>query len=168
MKKLKWKAVLKNFVGALFPSLLRESHMPRHRDYVYFQDFVPNAEFDIRVNVVGNRANGMIRFVRANDFRASGSGNAKCDQTSLGPAWIRCAFDCAKKAAISAGAFDFILGHDGNVKIVEVSYGYGFASGDGWWSPDLVLHKEPCNVAEWMLDLVIEKTMQRDTLRNGI
>ena len=157
-RKRKWKDFLKNLLLAVRPSLRNEHLLARHRGYVLFQDFIPGAEFDIRINVVGEHANGMVRFVRKGDFRASGSGNACCEQEALRPEWIRTAFDCAEKMGISAGAFDFVVEEKtGKVKLVEVSYGYGFASNDGYWTRDLVLHKEKCNVAQWMVELVIER-----------
>src|SRR5690606_31787781 len=44
------------------------------KGYVYFQEFIPNNKFDIRVIIVGNKAFAVKRMVRVNDFRASGSG----------------------------------------------------------------------------------------------
>ena len=44
------------------------------KDYVYFQKFLPNNKYDIRIVVIGDRAFGFIRYNRENDFRASGSG----------------------------------------------------------------------------------------------
>ena len=46
----------------------------REIGYVYFQDFIPQNNFDIRVCVVGDKAFAIKRMVRENDFRASGSG----------------------------------------------------------------------------------------------
>ncbi len=47
----------------------------RQKNYVFFQEFIPGAEFDIRVTVV-DRDNifGYYRAVAKNDFRASGLG----------------------------------------------------------------------------------------------
>ncbi len=44
----------------------------RQKDYVYFQDFVPNDGYDIRAIVVGNWVFGYYRKVLEGDFRASG------------------------------------------------------------------------------------------------
>ena len=45
------------------------------KDAILYQKYLPNNPFDQRVTVIGKRAFGMRRFVRKNDFRASGSGN---------------------------------------------------------------------------------------------
>jgi glutathione synthase/RimK-type ligase-like ATP-grasp enzyme len=49
------------------------------KNYVYFQDFIPQNDFDIRIIVIGKRAFAIKRMVRKGDFRASGSGNIKYD-----------------------------------------------------------------------------------------
>lgn len=167
LKRKRWIPALKSFVGLMCPWLTRERFMPRHKGYAYFQDFVPNAKFDIRINVVGDRANGMIRYVRKGDFRASGSGNACCMQDEINPQWIEKAFDFANKLNAQSGAFDFVLDPRGELLLVEVSYGFGFASNDGYWRKSLTLHKEKCDVANWMVDVVIE-TLNKKTSKNGI
>ncbi|MGE5456923.1 MAG: ATP-grasp domain-containing protein, partial [Methanococcaceae archaeon] len=49
------------------------------KDAILYQKFLPNNSFDQRIVVIGNRAFGARRFVRKNDFRASGSGNFDLD-----------------------------------------------------------------------------------------
>lgn len=44
----------------------------RQKNYVYFQDYIPNDGFDIRVVVVGRMVFGFFRKVLPGDFRASG------------------------------------------------------------------------------------------------
>src|SRR5690606_27066352 len=46
----------------------------KEKGYVYFQDFMPDNMYDIRLIVIGDKAYGMKRGVREGDFRASGSG----------------------------------------------------------------------------------------------
>jgi glutathione synthase/RimK-type ligase-like ATP-grasp enzyme len=52
----------------------RGTHYPyaAQKDYVYFQDYVPNDGYDVRVIVTGTRMCGFYRKVPAGDFRASG------------------------------------------------------------------------------------------------
>ena len=45
------------------------------KGYIYFQEFIPDNDFDIRVIVIGDKAFAIKRMVRENDFRASGSGS---------------------------------------------------------------------------------------------
>lgn len=44
------------------------------KDYVYFQEFVPNYGFDLRIVIIGNYYFGYYRYPKDNDFKASGSG----------------------------------------------------------------------------------------------
>ena len=46
----------------------------KQKNYVYFQEFIRNAHFDLRIIVVGNKIMGYYRMSTGNDFRASGSG----------------------------------------------------------------------------------------------
>lgn len=46
----------------------------KQKDYVIFQEMVPNTGFDLRVIVIGNSYLGYYRYPNKKDFRASGSG----------------------------------------------------------------------------------------------
>lgn len=46
----------------------------KQKNYVYFQEFIKKAKFDLRIIIVGNSYFGYYREVPSNDFRASGSG----------------------------------------------------------------------------------------------
>jgi hypothetical protein len=50
------------------------------KGYIYFQNFIPDNDSDIRVVVVGEKAFAIKRMVRENDFRASGSGSIIYDK----------------------------------------------------------------------------------------
>jgi glutathione synthase/RimK-type ligase-like ATP-grasp enzyme len=52
----------------------RSTHWPylRQKNYIYFQEYIPNDGYDIRVIVVGNKFFGYFRKVLEGDFRASG------------------------------------------------------------------------------------------------
>ena len=63
--------------------------MGLERGYVYFQEFIPNNNFDTRVTVIGDRAFAFTRNVRPGDFRASGSGDIVYDSRPYSPAMCR-------------------------------------------------------------------------------
>ncbi|MGN4425594.1 ATP-grasp domain-containing protein [Bacillus cereus group sp. MYBK30-1] len=46
----------------------------KQKNYVLFQEFVPNKGFDLRVIMVGDSYFGYYRYPKENDYRASGSG----------------------------------------------------------------------------------------------
>ena len=102
-----------------FPSRVWELH----KNYVLFQEFVPNNPFDTRITVIGNRAFGLRRFNRPNDFRASGSGRLDTDHTKIDLESVRLAFHIAKRLGTQSLAFDIL--RRGKERLVsEISYTY--------------------------------------------
>lgn len=94
----------------------------KQRGYVLFQRFLPNNKFDIRVNILGDKAFCFIRYVRPNDFRASGSGLIDYDVKKIDRRCITIAFDISKKMNFQSMAYDFIFDEEKNPKIAEMSY----------------------------------------------
>ena len=68
--------LVKSAIRLVFPARYRLL-LPRQKGYVLFQDFAENNKYDTRVIVVGDRCFAGRRYVRKNDFRASGSGLLK-------------------------------------------------------------------------------------------
>lgn len=95
---------------------------PREKNYVYFQDFIPENTCDYRVMVVNSKAYGVKRLVRKGDFRASGAG--LFDFSEIDPKIIKIAQDTAKRLKMLSVAFDFVL-DKGQPLIIEISYGFG-------------------------------------------
>jgi glutathione synthase/RimK-type ligase-like ATP-grasp enzyme len=106
-----------------------------HKNYILFQEFLPGNQFDTRIAVIGRRAFGCRRFNRANDFRASGSGNFDCSPEKIDPRVIHLAFDIAKKLRCQSCSIDVLLRGTEPV-ISEVSYtcpGYMVQASPGHW-----------------------------------
>lgn len=115
----------------------------REMGYAYFQDFIPNNTFDMRVWVVGDKAFGIKRPVREGDFRASGGGNRIYDYRQFDERCARIAFEVSKKLETQSLTFDFVFDPDNQPLIVEISYGTpveGYDPCEGYWSDDLVWH----------------------------
>jgi len=126
------------------------------KGYVYFQDFVPNNDFDVRVVVVAGRAAAEKRYVRENDFRASGSG--KFSYEDIDERIIKIAFETAKKLNLQSAAFDFIYDNENKPLIVEVSYGFGtggISKAPGYWDCELNWYEEKFNPQQWIIDDLI-------------
>lgn len=49
----------------------------RQKDSIYFQNYIPNQGYDMRIIVIGNYVFGYYRFIPKGDFRASGMGLVK-------------------------------------------------------------------------------------------
>lgn len=110
------------------------------KNYVLFQKFLPNNLFDTRVSIIGKRAFAFRRFNRADDFRASGSGNIDYDVKKVDMRAIQIAFGISKKFHFQSMAYDFLLNEQGNFEIAEISYTYvdkAVYNCSGFWDEDL-------------------------------
>ena len=145
--------------GRMFISTEFSKLAPRERGYIYFQEFIPNNDSDIRVIVVGNRAFALKRLTREGDFRASGSGNITYDKKQIDERCIQIAFDINQKLQSQNIAYDFIFDKNNNPLIVEISYGYAVSAYDaceGYWDNDLHWHEGQFTPQEWMVDGLLE------------
>ncbi len=131
----------------------------RDRGYVYFQKFIPNNDSDTRVIVVGDKAFGIKRPVRENDFRASGAGFILYDKKEIDERAVKISFEISKKLNFDCVAFDFVF-DQGEPLIVEISYGFAIEAYDlcpGYWDEKLNWHKGNFNPQEWMVEEIITK-----------
>ncbi len=129
----------------------------KERGYVYFQDFIPGNDSDTRIIVIGNNAFALKRFVRKDDFRASGSGNFKYEREVFDEHCIKIAFEVTKALSAQCMAYDFVF-HDNVPMIVEISYGFspsGYDDCPGYWDESLVWHDGRFNPYGWMVELMI-------------
>lgn len=125
----------------------------REKGYVYFQDFIPDNNFDIRVIVIGERAFAITRGVRKGDFRASGSGNINYNPSAIDIRAIKISYDVNKILKSQSIAFDYVL-FNNEPLIVEVSYGFAVEAYDpcpGYWDENLNWHEGNFNPQTWML-----------------
>ncbi len=113
--------VLKRMPKAILNTRKTQTHYDIERDYIYFQDYIPDNKFDTRITVIGNRGFGFTRNVRENDFRASGSGSINYDPNRIDPKCVQIAFEVTKQIGGQCLAFDFVKTLAAP-KIVEVSY----------------------------------------------
>lgn len=121
------KRSLHRFAGDIRRSLRGEDpagDWQLHKNYVYFQRFLPGNEFDIRVTIIGDRAFAFRRFVRDGDFRASGSGRIDYDMASIPPECLRIAFEVSKRTGAQSMAYDFLRTPDSRYEFCEMSYSY--------------------------------------------
>ena len=150
--------IIKAFAHLYVPLNLEKSK-GRERGYVYFQDFIPQNKYDIRVIVIGDKAFAIKRHVRENDFRASGSGFIEYDQHLFDLSLIAQSFENAEKIKSTCAAFDYVF-LDGKPLVVEVSYGFnkkGYFDCPGYWTKDLKWHEGTFNPYGWMIEDVISE-----------
>lgn len=124
------------------------------KGYIYFQDFIPGNDHDVRVVVVGNKAFAIKRSVRENDFRASGSGINYMSKGLFEENTIKLAFEITERLKAKCVAFDFIF--EGEVpKVVEISYGFLCREVNGYWDKRLNWHNEQAKPPDWILEQVL-------------
>ncbi len=114
---------------------------PKHlveKNYAYFQDFIPNADCDYRLKVVGNRCWGKKRFVRTNDFRASGSGMTDANHNEIPIELVEHSIKAARTLKLQSVAFDYLYDNQ-KFYLLEMSYAYAYygETTDGYWDENL-------------------------------
>lgn len=130
----------------------------REKGYVYFQDFVPENDHDIRVIIIESKAFAIKRYVRKNDFRASGSGSISYKKEEFDEKLIELSFKLSEKIQSQSLAIDYVF--KGNKPlIVEVSFGYVkevYVECEGYWDRNLKWHKGNFNPQSWMINEFIK------------
>lgn len=100
-----------------------ESGWDLHKNHIYFQEFLPENQFDTRITVIGRRAFGFRRLNRPNDFRASGSGRIDWDPQGIDQGSIVLGFEVAARLGTQSVALDVLRKEDRQV-VSEISYTY--------------------------------------------
>lgn len=113
--------------------------------YVLAQEFIANCNCDYRIIVsMRQKAWGIVRGVRKDDFRASGSGIVEYNKDLFPPELIQLAFDHAESLKSDFVAFDYLWVNNNEFKLVEYSYGLSakvYDRCEGYWSKDLSFTK---------------------------
>jgi len=161
MGKTDLKDLVKGLIRFVYPTEFSKFYPPE-KGYVYFQDFIPNNEFDIRIVVIGDKAFALKRPVRKNDFRASGGGTIIYKKNEIDERCVMIAFEVNQKLNCQSIAYDFVFEENNNPLIVEISYGYSVKAYDfceGYWTSDMQWHKGThFDFCGWMVgNLINEK-----------
>jgi glutathione synthase/RimK-type ligase-like ATP-grasp enzyme len=138
--KRDWKAVCKRLPATVSRIITALRTIPKERGYVYFQDFVANNDHDTRVVIIGKRAFAYRRMVRANDFRASGSGKFDVSPEMVDPRCIDLAFQISRKIESQSLALDFLFDDSNSPIVVECCYAFGVGFVpliEGYWDDQL-------------------------------
>lgn len=158
------RSTIKDVLRPVFYGLKRypnefSKYKGNEKGYVYFQDFIPNNDFDVRLIVIGGKyAYGMKRINRKGDFRASGSENYAYD--SIDKNTLQVVFKISNKLNLQSVAFDIIYTHENHPVIIEMSYGFGTkGSGKcpGYWDEKLNWHEGEFNPFGWMVENLISE-----------
>lgn len=166
--RLKRDRDLSSFLGLvkglarLFIKSELERYSGKEIGYVYFQEFIPENDFDIRVIVIGNKAFAIKRHNRKGDFRASGSGIITyLNETNIDRDCLKIAFDVTKKLQSQCIAFDFVYDLSHNPLIIEISYGFAMKAYDqceGYWDDNLTWFEGPFVPQNFIIEDLINHT----------
>lgn len=146
--------------GKIFVNSDYEKVKGNENGYLYFQDFIPNNEFDIRLIVIGTRAFAIKRMVRENDFRASGSGKILYKKENFDERCVRIAFKTSKILETNCLTYDFLFNESNQPLIAEISYGFfqsGYDECPGYWDSELNWHEGKFIPQNWMIDDLINE-----------
>ena len=150
--------IVKGFARFIYPPRYSRI-LGRESGYVYFQDFLPGNKCDIRIVIIADRAFGIRRLVRPNDFRASGSGNITYARQDIDESCVQRAFEVAAKLGSDCVALDFVYDQKKRPRILEVSYGFSPAPYDactGYWDRQMNWHPEEFDPQGWMVERVLD------------
>jgi glutathione synthase/RimK-type ligase-like ATP-grasp enzyme len=151
----------KEYIATLrrMPRIIRKIYeynksIGRERGYIYFQDYIPENKYDIRVVVIGKRIFAYTRNVRKGDFRASGSGSFNFDLDRIQPECITAAYEVTKMIGAQSLAFDFITNSSGDPMIIEISNFFGrkgLNQCPGYFDENYVWHSEQIRAEDAIL-----------------
>lgn len=130
----------------------------KERGYIYFQDFIPGNDHDIRVIVIDGKAFAIKRLVREGGFRASGSGHVRYEKHHFDEEVVDLSFEVAEAINSQCLAIDYVY-HNGNPVIVELSYGFikeVYYQCEGYWDRDLNWHEGSFDAQGWMVESLLE------------
>ena len=150
-------SVIKSLIRIFIPTDFSKKY-GRAKGYIYFQDFIPNNDHDIRIIVIDEKAFAIKRMVRKNDFRASGSGTILYEKELFKESDINLAFQIHNKIKSQCTAMDFVY-DKGQPKVVEISYGFspeGYDSCPGFWDKDLNWYEGKFDPYGWMVEEVLK------------
>jgi glutathione synthase/RimK-type ligase-like ATP-grasp enzyme len=129
----------------------------KQKGYIYFQDFIPENNFDVRLIVIDNKAYGMKRLVRHNDFRASGSNSFIYDEIDL--RILKIGFEVADLLNLQSVAFDFIYKNNKPV-IIEMSYTFGTKGSskcNGYYDKNYNFNETKFQPIDWIIESLLKK-----------
>jgi glutathione synthase/RimK-type ligase-like ATP-grasp enzyme len=155
--KVSFIEVLRAMAHLVYPYQL-EKAKGRERGYAYFQKFIPDCKFDIRVQFVHNRCYAMKRYVTKNDFRVAGGGDIDYDGSKIPLNAVSLAFDIARKLKMQTLALDLIP-YKESYLLTEISCVFAIDEGEcdfGYWDSDLIWHSGAINPYGWMVELVLK------------
>ena len=149
-----WKTLVNR--AKQIPNFMKSRMMAKglglEREYCYFQEFIPNKGFDLKIVVVGDKLGFLARSVRKGDFRASGGGDIYYDKSLISKDIINEAFRTAKALRTQIMGFDFVVDSRTNKGlIIEMCHGFdheAIFNAGGYYDRNGEWHNTPLHCGE--------------------
>ena len=142
-------------IPVFLQTLSRAKMFPKERGYVFFQEFIPNDGYDLKIVVIGNKLSFIGRKIRKGDFRASGGGDLFYDRSLVTQNVIESAFSTSEKLGFQCMGYDYVIDNkNGEAKIIEISYGFSHIAllqSGGYFDRNGKWFDEPLNAPEEIL-----------------
>jgi glutathione synthase/RimK-type ligase-like ATP-grasp enzyme len=156
-KEANLTSVIKEILHFIVPYQIEKSKS-REKGYVYFQEFIPNCDHDIRIQFIGDKCYAMKRYTRKNDFRASGGGNIDYDGSKISKEVIKLGYLIADSLQMQTLAIDLIPYKD-TYLLSEVSFAFAVDEGEcdyGYYDRDIIWHEGKFDPYGWMVEEVLK------------
>lgn len=114
-----------------------------NKNYVLFQKFLRNNDYDTRVTVIGGRAFAFRRLNRVGDFRSSGSGRIDYDVKRIDLSFVAKALEISRVLGFQSMAYDSLYDENQGVSFCEISYTFVASAVyrcPGYWDENLQWH----------------------------
>lgn len=99
----------------------------RESGYCYFQEFIENNGYDLKIVVIGDKLIPLCRNIRKGDWRASGGGDTYTDNSLITNQIRNSAFETYDKCGMQCIGFDYVVDSStGEGKLIEMCYGFDF------------------------------------------
>jgi glutathione synthase/RimK-type ligase-like ATP-grasp enzyme len=147
-------------IPEFYRTLRNAKKFPNEKGYVFFQEFIPNNGYDLKIVVIGDKLSFIARHIRKNDFRASGGGDIYYDRSLITRDIIDSAFFVNDKLGLQCMGYDYVVNLKTGVgKIVEMSYGFSHIAllqANGYFDREAIWHDEPLNAPEDILRNILK------------
>jgi glutathione synthase/RimK-type ligase-like ATP-grasp enzyme len=146
-----WKTIISRFkrIPEFLRTLNRSKMFPKEKGYVFFQEYIENAGFDLKIVVVGDKLSFIGRNIRKGDYRASGGGDLFYEKELITKNIISSAFEASDKLGFQCMGYDYVVDKSNGIgKIVEISYGFSHTAllnAGGYFDRNGEWHNEPLN-----------------------
>jgi len=146
-------------IPEFYRTLKNAKQFPNEKDYVFFQKFVSNNGFDLKIVVIGNKLGFIARHIRKNDFRASGGGDIYFDKSLVTKNIIDSAYRVSDILGFHCMGYDYVVdSKTGEGRIVEMSYGFSHSAllqAKGYFDRMGNWYDEPLNAPEEILKNIL-------------